>query len=98
MNLRDSVGEVAPCSLVEKPAVEIAGDIPVRGDPVEFEPVKPGVDLAKTSGTSPPTSVIAPAIKYPVELLRDGKGLYGIGVAKEAEIYHRPRLILRRDR
>jgi hypothetical protein len=40
-----------------------------------------------------------PAIKYPVELLRDGKGIYGIGVAKEVEIDHRPQdLLLRRDR
>lgn len=40
-----------------------------------------------------------PAIKYPVELLRDGKGIYGIGVAKKVEIDHRPRdLLLRRDR
>jgi PcfJ-like protein len=39
-----------------------------------------------------------PAIKHPVELLRDGKGIYGIGVAKEVEIDSRPRdLILRRD-
>ena len=38
----------------------------------------------------------APAIKYPVELLRDGKGIYGIGaVAKEINY---PDLILRRDR
>jgi len=40
-----------------------------------------------------------PAINYPVELLRDGKGVYGIGVAKEVEIDHRPQdLLLRRDR
>ena len=40
-----------------------------------------------------------PAINYPVELLRDGKGIYGIGVAKEVEIDHRPQdLLLRRDR
>ena len=39
------------------------------------------------------------AKKHPVELLRDGKGIYGIGVAKEAETDHRPRdLILRHDR
>jgi hypothetical protein len=39
-----------------------------------------------------------PAIKHPVELLRDGKGIYGIGVAKEVEIDSRPKdLILRRD-
>jgi hypothetical protein len=42
--------------------------------------------------------MMASAIKYPVELLRDGKGIYGIGVVKEAEIDHRPRdLILRCD-
>jgi PcfJ-like protein len=40
-----------------------------------------------------------PAIKHPVELLRDGKGIYGIGISKEAQIDSRPRdLILRRDR
>ena len=39
------------------------------------------------------------AIKHPVQLLRDGKGIYGIGVAKDAEVDDRPRdLILRRDR
>ena len=39
------------------------------------------------------------AKKHPVELLRDGKGIYGIGVASEAEIDRRPRdLILRDDR
>ena len=39
-----------------------------------------------------------PAIKHPVELLRDGKGIYGIGVAKDAEIDWEPTdLILRRD-
>ena len=38
-------------------------------------------------------------IKYPVEFLRDGKGVYGIGVPKEAEVDHRPTdLIFRRDR
>jgi putative DNA primase/helicase len=37
-------------------------------------------------------------IKCPVELLRDGKGIYGIGVAKEVEIDSRPAdLILRHD-
>jgi PcfJ-like protein len=42
--------------------------------------------------------MVQPAIKYPVELLRNGKGIYGIGVAKEVEIDHRPRdLLLRRD-
>ncbi len=39
--------------------VEIAGDIPVHRDAVELEPVKLGVDLAKTSGASPPTPVTA---------------------------------------
>jgi hypothetical protein len=40
-----------------------------------------------------------PAIKLPVELLRDGKGVYGIGVASEVEIDRRPKdLILRHDR
>jgi hypothetical protein len=40
-----------------------------------------------------------PAIKDPVELLRDGKGVYGIGVASEVEIDRWPKdLILRRDR
>ena len=39
------------------------------------------------------------AIKHPVELLRDEKGIYGIGVANGVETDHRPRdLILRRDR
>jgi len=39
------------------------------------------------------------AKKHPVELLRDGKGIYGIGVAKEAETDHQPSdVILRRDR
>jgi hypothetical protein len=39
------------------------------------------------------------AIKHPVELLRDGKGVYGIGVAEQVEIDHRPTdLIFRRDR
>ena len=38
-----------------------------------------------------------PAIKYPVELLRDGAGIYGIG-AKEAEMdLLPPHLLLRRD-
>ena len=38
-------------------------------------------------------------IQHPVELLRDGKGIYGIGVAKEADVEHPPKpLILRRDR
>src|ERR1700722_2401883 len=38
-------------------------------------------------------------IKYPVEILRDGKGVYGIGVAKDAEIDRRPNdLIFRCDR
>jgi PcfJ-like protein len=37
-------------------------------------------------------------IKYPVELLRDGNGIYGIGLCKEADIDVRPEdLILRRD-
>lgn len=39
-----------------------------------------------------------PAVKHPVELLRDGKGIYGIGVANDVETDRRPRdLILRRD-
>src|SRR5262249_12608694 len=38
-------------------------------------------------------------IKHPVELLRDEKGIYGIGVAKGSEIDHPPNdLILRCDR
>jgi hypothetical protein len=57
MNLKESIREVAPYSLVERPTVEIAGDIPVRQGPVELEPVKLGVDLAKTSGASPPMPV-----------------------------------------
>ena len=37
--------------------------------------------------------------KHPVELLRDGQGIYGIGAAKEFEADHRPRdLIIRPDR
>jgi hypothetical protein len=37
-------------------------------------------------------------IKYPVELLRDGNGVYGIGVAKQVDTNCRPSdLILRRD-
>ena len=40
-----------------------------------------------------------PATKHPVELLRDGKGVYGIGAVDEVEIDHRSRnLILRSDR
>lgn len=40
-----------------------------------------------------------PTIKHPVELLRDGKGVYGIGVASEGETdCLRKDLILRRDR
>ena len=39
-----------------------------------------------------------PGIKYPVELLRDGKGIYGIGVANDVETDRRPKdLILRHD-
>jgi hypothetical protein len=32
-----------------------------------------------------------PPINYPVELLHDGKGVYGIGVTKEAEIDPEPK-------
>jgi hypothetical protein len=39
--------------------VKVAPDVAVRQNPVELEPVKPGVDLAKTSGASPPTSETA---------------------------------------
>src|SRR5262245_15883158 len=40
-----------------------------------------------------------PKLNHPVDLLRDEKGIYGIGVAKEAEIELPPSdLILRCDR
>jgi hypothetical protein len=43
--------------------------------------------------------MMRPVIKYDVELLRDGPGVYGIGVASEVETNDRPRdLDLRRDR
>jgi hypothetical protein len=50
-----TMAPVAPVQL-EAP-VEIVGDIPVQRDSVELEPVKLGVDLAKTSGASPPKPV-----------------------------------------
>jgi hypothetical protein len=45
----------APAAPVEPEAlVEIGGDIPIHRDPVELEPGKLRVGLAKTSGASPP--------------------------------------------
>ena len=52
-----TMAPVAPVQL-EAP-VEIAGDIPVQRGSVEHEPVKLGVDLAKTFAASPPTSAAA---------------------------------------
>jgi hypothetical protein len=51
---------MAPVAPIELEApVEIAGNIAVQRDSVELEPVKLEVDLAKTSGASPPTPVSA---------------------------------------
>ena len=62
--IKDPVAWIAanppPVAPVEPEAlVEIAGDISVHRDAVELEPVKLGVDLAKTSGASPPIPVTA---------------------------------------
>jgi hypothetical protein len=42
--------------------------------------------------------VIQSAIKHPVEFLRDANGIYGLGVAEEADATCRQDLILRPDR
>jgi hypothetical protein len=73
---------MAPVAPIEFEApLEIAGNIPAQRDCAEFEPVKLGVDPAKTSSAPPPTPVAATVTNRATkaELLRRAKAAIEAG-------------------